>query len=536
MPPAKIDVVPLAADPGAPATATPSPSCASGSSSATRPVVLAVSAKRPHKNLPRLLKAMAGLAPERRPITGDPGLPDPARAGALAACAAALGIDDGPADAGVDVRARTSRASTAWPRRRSSPRSTRASGCRCSRRCDAGCRWPARTRSSLPEVAGDAALLFDPEDVGAIAARPEPAAGRRRTWPARLQRGRRRAGGAVHAGGDTRSGRSASYRRALGSGVGRAPRAPARRRATAASALRAEPGRGRARAGPCRPRARARSRRPGRRRVDARPRSRCRRARSARRPRCRAPATTTLGTAQRGPPRPRPARSPPGATAAPCSARSRQRGLASPARHEPGRADDLLRAACRRSASSTAPRSGPSPKITHRAARAPAATPRDGGGHDAGDPLLRDVPAGEHHERRASGLAGPRLRRARELALEDGRLAPRAAGPQALGGAARRSRTRAGGPAGTAAARPSRPAAERPQVLAPVLARSRPRASRRRSEPVQRPGRRRRQQGEVGKRGRVDHVVAAPACRADGAAPRAPKRSGGQILRRPAAV
>ena len=57
----------------------------------------------------------------------------------------------------------------------------------------------SRDRSSLPEVAGDAALLFDPEDVPAIRAALERLLGD----PARARaarRGGQGAGGDVHAG------------------------------------------------------------------------------------------------------------------------------------------------------------------------------------------------------------------------------------------------------------------------------------------------------------------------------------------------
>ena len=54
-------------------------------------------------------------------------------------------------------------------------------------------------RSSLPEVAGDAALLFDPERPGAIAAALERAA-RRPTRGRAAARRRARARGAVHLG------------------------------------------------------------------------------------------------------------------------------------------------------------------------------------------------------------------------------------------------------------------------------------------------------------------------------------------------
>ena len=66
-PPGKIDVVPLAADPGAPATAHPRAGAARAARAgdASRSL-LAVSAKRPHKNLPRLLRR----SPRSRPSGG----------------------------------------------------------------------------------------------------------------------------------------------------------------------------------------------------------------------------------------------------------------------------------------------------------------------------------------------------------------------------------------------------------------------------------------------------------------------------------
>jgi glycosyltransferase involved in cell wall biosynthesis len=42
-----------------------------------RPILLTVSAKRPHKNLVRLLGALARLSPERRPLLILPGYPTP---------------------------------------------------------------------------------------------------------------------------------------------------------------------------------------------------------------------------------------------------------------------------------------------------------------------------------------------------------------------------------------------------------------------------------------------------------------------------
>ena len=138
--------------------------------SATRPVLLTVSAKRPHKNLPRLLDALARSPGERRPVLVLPGYPTPheaelrdARPRRWASPATCVGRRGS--------RTPSSRACTRIATRSCSRRCTRASGCRCWRRWRAACRWRARTARRCPRWPGDAALLFDPEDAGAIARR-----------------------------------------------------------------------------------------------------------------------------------------------------------------------------------------------------------------------------------------------------------------------------------------------------------------------------------------------------------------------------
>jgi len=167
-PPGKIDVVPLAADPGAPATATPEQELRDRLELGTRPVVLAVSAKRPHKNLPRLLRAVAEIEPGRRPITVIPGYATPHEQ-ELWRLAAELGIDsdlrmpEWIAAADLEGLYALAEASVF-------PSLYEGFGLPVLEAMRRGVPVACSDRSSLPEVAGDAALMFDPEDVGAIAA------------------------------------------------------------------------------------------------------------------------------------------------------------------------------------------------------------------------------------------------------------------------------------------------------------------------------------------------------------------------------
>ena len=66
--------------------AVPRPSRADASALGGRAILLSASAKRPHKNLARLLDALALVPPARRPILVLPRLPDAARGGAPCAC------------------------------------------------------------------------------------------------------------------------------------------------------------------------------------------------------------------------------------------------------------------------------------------------------------------------------------------------------------------------------------------------------------------------------------------------------------------
>jgi glycosyltransferase involved in cell wall biosynthesis len=133
-----------------------------------RPLVLCTSAKRPHKNLARLLDALAAIPAERRPVTVLTGYPT-VHEEELRERAARLGITG-------DVRI------LGWVEQAELEALYRAATCLVFPSLYEGFGLPVleamargvpvacSDRSSLPEVAGDAALLFDPEDVGAISA------------------------------------------------------------------------------------------------------------------------------------------------------------------------------------------------------------------------------------------------------------------------------------------------------------------------------------------------------------------------------
>ena len=133
-----------------------------------RAVVLSVSAKRPHKNLARLIGAVALIPEERRPLLVLPGYPTPyerqlrelARARGVGEVVLFLGwvsareLDDLYAAADCFVF----------------PSLYEGFGFPVLEAMARGVPVATSSRASLAEVAGDAALTFDPEDEPAIAA------------------------------------------------------------------------------------------------------------------------------------------------------------------------------------------------------------------------------------------------------------------------------------------------------------------------------------------------------------------------------
>ncbi len=133
-----------------------------------RQVALSVSAKRPHKNLMRLLEALAAIVPERRPLLVVPGYPTSYEA-VLREHAAALGVLDdvrllawvsGPELEGLYALAAVF----------VFPSLYEGFGLPVLEAMRRGVPVACSNSSSLPEVAGDAALLFDPADARAMTA------------------------------------------------------------------------------------------------------------------------------------------------------------------------------------------------------------------------------------------------------------------------------------------------------------------------------------------------------------------------------
>jgi glycosyltransferase involved in cell wall biosynthesis len=165
--PSKIDVVPLAVGhpPGTPKRSRDQVRAVI--SAGERPIVLTVSAKRPHKNLERLLGALSRLSPERRPLLVLPGYPTPHEE-ELRMRARRLGV-------GGDVRF------LGWVSEGELEDLYRAAdgfvfpslhegfGLPVLEAMARGVPVATSDRSSLSEVAGEAALFFDPEDEASIA-------------------------------------------------------------------------------------------------------------------------------------------------------------------------------------------------------------------------------------------------------------------------------------------------------------------------------------------------------------------------------
>lgn len=163
---AKIDVVPLGVSQELTVAPTAEPELRARLELGDRPILLSVSAKRPHKNLARLLDAHARIDAATRPVLVLPGYSTPHEQ-ELVARAAALGSSehvrfphwvDQPDLEGLYA------AATAFV----FPSLYEGFGLPVLEAMRRGAPVACSDRSTLPEVAGDAALLFDPEDDEAI--------------------------------------------------------------------------------------------------------------------------------------------------------------------------------------------------------------------------------------------------------------------------------------------------------------------------------------------------------------------------------
>ncbi len=131
-----------------------------------RPILLSVSAKRPHKNLSRLLEAHARLPADTRPTLVLPGYATPHEEELIAATAAlgsAAHVRFPHWVSAADLEGLYG-AATAFV----FPSLYEGFGLPVLEAMLRGLPVACSDSSSLPEVAGDAALLFDPRDVGAI--------------------------------------------------------------------------------------------------------------------------------------------------------------------------------------------------------------------------------------------------------------------------------------------------------------------------------------------------------------------------------
>jgi glycosyltransferase involved in cell wall biosynthesis len=168
VPAGRVDVVPngLGLTPAGPAE--PEAALRERHALGARAVVLSVSAKRPHKNLMRLLDALAAIPAERRPLLVVPGYPTPYER-ELLEHAGAVGVRDDVRflDWVSDAELEGLYALAALF---VFPSLHEGFGLPVLEAMNRGVPVACSNVSSLPEVAGDAALLFDPHDTSSITA------------------------------------------------------------------------------------------------------------------------------------------------------------------------------------------------------------------------------------------------------------------------------------------------------------------------------------------------------------------------------
>ena len=167
-PPSRIDVAPLGLGTVCREAALPEAETRARLDLGERDVVLSLSAKRPHKNLLALISALALIPVERRPLLVIPGYPTWYEA-ELSDCAAELGI---AADVRMPDWLSGPELEGLWALTRAFvfPSLYEGFGLPVLEAMARGVPVACSRASALPEVAGDAAVMFDPHDERAIAA------------------------------------------------------------------------------------------------------------------------------------------------------------------------------------------------------------------------------------------------------------------------------------------------------------------------------------------------------------------------------
>jgi glycosyltransferase involved in cell wall biosynthesis len=168
VPSGKVDVVPMGVGTTARATPEPEGELRARHELGDRPIVLTVAAKRPHKNLPRLIEAIALIDPARRPLLVAPGY-GTFHDDDLAALVQRLGIADDVRLLGWVSDAELEglyAAASAFVL----PSLYEGFGLPVLEAMARGVPVACSDRGSLREVAGDAARVFDPERPADIAA------------------------------------------------------------------------------------------------------------------------------------------------------------------------------------------------------------------------------------------------------------------------------------------------------------------------------------------------------------------------------